>query len=179
MVGASPSPTVKSKHNSKYEESSYNNINSLGKILGASITSATRTVVLIGGFVVLFSVIISIVNSSGILDLLCKIINPIFEILNINPEFSSGLISGIIELTNGVSLISLIQVKAISINIIFCAFLLGFGGISVILQVFSIVSDAGISIKPYIIGKLLQGVFAALYTYLIINNFEIFNLDLL
>ncbi len=151
----------------------------LGKIMGASITSATHTIILIGGFVVLFSVIISIINSSGLLLLLCKFIKPLFDVLNINPEFSSGLISGIIELTNGVNLISSIPEKAISINIIICAFLLGFGGISVVLQVFSIVSEANISIKPYIIGKLLQGIFAALYIYLFIHNFDLFNLDLL
>ena len=167
-----------SKYVSKASSSSSANISSLGKILGASITSATRTVVLIGGFVVLFSVIISIVNSSGILDLLCKIINPFLKTLNIDSRFSSGIISGIIELTNGVSIISSISVKAISINVIFCAFLLGFGGISVVLQVFSIVSEAGISIKPYILGKFLQGIFAALYTFLLINNLQCFKFDL-
>ena len=147
--------------------------------MGASITNATRTVVLIGGFVVIFSVIISIINSSGILSLLCTILEPLFMTLKINPEFSSGFISGIIELTNGVNIVSSIPEKVISINIVLCAFLLGFGGISVILQVFSIVSEANISIKPYIIGKLLQGLFAALYTYLLIQNFDFFNLDLL
>ena len=63
----------------------------------------------------------------------------------------------------------------ISISIIVCAFLLGFGGVSVFLQVFSIVSKSNISIKPYIIGKLLQGTIAAFYTYLLIQNFSIFN----
>jgi len=43
---------------------------------------------------------------------------------------------------------------------------LGFGGISVLLQVYSIASNAKISIKPYIIGKLFQGTLAALYTFL-------------
>ena len=167
------SPTSKST-----QKQNTTSFSSLGKIMGESITSATRTVVLIGGFVVIFSVIISIVNSSGILSLLCKILGPISQVLKINPEFSSGFISGIIELTNGVNIISSVPEKALSINIILCAFLLGFGGISVILQVFSIVSEANISIKPYIIGKLLQGAFAALYTYLIIQNFPIFNLDL-
>lgn len=152
---------------------------SLGSIIGTSITNATRTIVLIGGFIVIFSVIISIINSSGILALMCNIFNPIFSLLKINPEFSSGFISGIIELTNGLNIITAIPEKAISINIILCAFLLGFGGISVLLQVFSITSEANISIKPYIIGKLLQGTFAALYTYLIIQNFSFFNLDLL
>lgn len=152
---------------------------SLGKIIGTSITNSTHTVVLIGGFVVIFSVIISIINSSGILTLLCNILTPIFNVLKINPEFSSGFISGLIELTNGVNIVSTIPEKAISINIIFCAFLLGFGGFSVILQVFSIVSEANISIKPYVIGKLLQAIFASLYTYLLIQNFDFFNLNLL
>lgn len=169
---------LSSIHNSSFSSSTSSSLSSLGSILGSSISTATRTVVIIGGFVVLFSVIISIINSSGILFLLCKLVNPILVTLNISPEFSSGLISGIIELTNGVSIITSISVKAISTNIILCAFLLGFGGISVILQVFSIVSESNISIKPYIIGKLLQGTFAALYTYLIIQNFEIFNFDL-
>lgn len=152
---------------------------SLGKIIGTSITNATHTIVLIGGFVVIFSVIISIINSSGLLSLFCNISKPLLTALKINPEFSSGFISGLIELTNGVKLVSAIPEKAISINIIFCAFLLGFGGFSVILQVFSIVSEANISIKPYIIGKLLQAILATLYTYLLIQNFDFFNLNLL
>lgn len=168
---------ISHKKNIYSNKKSNANFTSLGKIMGASITSATRTVMLIGGFVVLFSVIISIINSSGILNLFCKIITPLLELLKINPDFSSGLISGIIELTNGVSIVSSIPEKAISTNIIICAFLLGFGGISVILQVFSIISEANISIKPYIIGKFLQGIFAALYTYLFIKNFAFFNLD--
>ena len=161
-----------------FKEKTSANINSLGKILGLSITNATHTVMLIGGFVVLFSVIISIINKSGILNILSALIIPVFKILKINPEFSSGFISGIIELTNGVNIVANIPEKAISINIILCAFLLGFGGISVILQVFSIVSEENISIKPYIIGKLLQGLFAAFYTYLFIQNFSFFNFDL-
>ena len=154
------------------------NISSLGSIISESIKSATNTIMLIGGYVVLFSVIISIINKSSILNFLCILIKPLFKILHINPEFSSGFMCGIIELTNGVSLIANIPNSAISINIIICAFLLGFGSISVILQVFGIVSTANISIKPYIIGKLLQGLFAALYTYLFLNSFAIFNLDL-
>ena len=156
----------------------FSNFNNLGEILGKSIKSATNTIVLIGGYIVLFSVFLSIIKNSKILNILSFLLYPIFYILNINPKFLSGFICGIIELTNGVSIISNIPESLISINIILCAFLLGFGGFSVVLQVFSIASSAKISIKPYIIGKLLQGLFAAIYTYLFIYNFSIFNLDL-
>ena len=86
--------------------------------------------------------------------------------------------SGIIELTNCVSLITSIATKNISINIVLCAFLLGFGGISVLLQVLSIISKTDLSIKKYIIGKLLQGIIAATYTYILITILPMVNLNL-
>ena len=153
-------------------------LNNLGEVLSTSINNAISTVVMIGGFVVLFSVIISILTNSHMLDMLCNIINPFLDILNIPKDFSSGIISGIIELTNGVKNIASVHLKAISINIIIAAFLLGFGGFSVLLQVWGIISKTDISIFPYFIAKILQGTFAAFYTYVVFSNFKIFSLDL-
>ena len=130
------------------------------------------------GDVVLFSVVISILNSSGCLELIANFLSPILNAFGLSSKYIKGIIIGLIELTNGVCSIALIASKSISTNIIICAFLLGFGGISVALQVLSITSKNGISIKPYLLGKLLQGLFAAFYTYLILNNFCFLNLDL-
>ena len=138
--------------------------------------NAINTVLLIGGFIVLFSVIISMLESSKILNLSSNMLAPILSFLNIPLSFSNGIIAGIIELTHGVSKIALISNQSIFKSIIVCAFLIGFGGISVSLQILSIISKANISIKPYIIGKLLQGILAAVYTYLIICFVPIFNL---
>ena len=71
-----------------------------------------------------------------------------------------------------------INSRAIYLKAYLVSFLLGFGGISILLQVLSITSNSDISIKPYIIGKLMQGMFAALYTYLFIQNFAFLNLDI-
>lgn len=140
--------------------------------------SSVSTIVMIGGFVMLFSVIISILKNTGVFVIFSQVLEPLFNILGVPSNFISGILSGLIELTNGVANIASISVKKISINIIVCAFLLGFGGISILLQVLSITSNSDISIKPYIIGKLAQGLFAAFYTYLLIQNFTFFNLDI-
>ena len=95
--------------------------------------------------------------------------------LNIDINFIIPILTGILELTNGVSAVSAIASKNLGINIVACAFLLGFGGISIMLQVLSITSKSDISIKPYILGKLLHGTLAAFYTFLILNNFSYFN----
>ena len=153
-------------------------ITNLGEVLSNSIMSAINTILIIGGFIVLFSVIISIFESSGILRFISNFFIPVLNIFKIPSCFANGFFSGIIELTNGISIVALVPNKAISQNIILCAFMLGFGSFCVLFQIMSIISKAHISIKPYIIGKLLQGTLAAVYTYLIIQFIPIFNLNL-
>lgn len=163
------------KTNTSVKNVSFSN---LGEVLTISIMNSINTIVMIGGFVVLFSVIVSILQNSNVLELTAIFIQPIFNFFNIPHDFCVGFLTGIIELTNGIKDITSITTRNFSIVIVLCAFLLGFGGISVLLQVFSIVSKSDISIKPYIFGKILHGTFAAIYTYLLLNWIPFFNLDL-
>lgn len=140
----------------------YIKFNNLGAILSKSIQNAISSVVMIGGFVILFSVIISMLNSSGILILVCKFLEPLANIFGLPTKYIPDILIGLIEVTNGVKLVSN------SGNLIICSFLLGFGGISVMLQVLSITSKAGISIKPYILGKFLQACFSVIFMWLIL-----------
>lgn len=164
------------KKNGSKEEVNFSN---LGDILAKSILSSIKTIVVIGGFVVLFSVILSILKNSNVISVLGKILYPFMKLFGIEDfRFSTSIISGFLELTNGVMLITSIACKQISINIIICAFLLGFGGISILLQVYSIIAKSDVSIKAYFIGKLLHGFLAAFYTFLLITYIPIFNLNL-
>ena len=151
---------------------------SLGEILGKSIMNSISTILMIGGFVVIFSVLLSILKQSHILDGISSIFSPIFSLIQIPSECVTPLLAGIIELTNGVNLISNIPLKTISTSIILCAFLLGFGGISILLQVFSIVAKNRLSIKTYFLGKLLQGLLAALYTFIALQFLPFLQLNL-
>lgn len=154
------------------------NFSDLGELLADSITNATSTILMIGGFVIIFSVIISIFKVSHIVSLMSNTFTPVLSIFNIPNEFISSTLIGILEITNGISLISSIKIKEISLNIIVTAFLLGIGGFSILLQVLSIISKTDLSIKPYIFGKLMHGVLAAFYTFLFIQLFPVFNLNL-
>ena len=157
----------------------YVRFSNLGEILATSITNAIHTVVMIGGFVILFSVILSILNSSGILNMVTNLFSPLLEIFSIEPTFCKPFLSGILELTNGVSQLATIAVKNISTNIILTSFLLGFGGFSILLQVLSIISKTDLSIKPYLLGKFLHGLLACLLTYAVLHVFPFLSLDLM
>ena len=153
-------------------------LSNLGEIIGSSIINSIKTILMIGGFIVLFSVIISILNSSKILTISSYIFYPICNLFNIDCSFIKPILTGLLELTNGVSLVANVPSKVLSINIILCSFLLGFGGISVLLQILSITSKSDLSIKTYIYGKLLQGIIAVIYTYIFINSFSFLNFNL-
>ena len=170
----SHSSTSKTYANTKTPASFSN----LGEILSESIVSSIKSILMIGGFVVIFSSIISILKSSGITHMIEIIAAPLFNFIDISPSFIEPLFTGFFEITNGISSISNIACKKLSINILITAFLLGFGGISVLLQVLSITSKSDLSIKPYIYGKLLHGIIAVLYTFILMNLFPFFNFDL-
>ena len=149
-------------------------LSNLGEVLASSIMNSVNTIVMIGGFVVIFSIIISMLKESHFLALFANFLKPFCE----NTSYSSGILSGLLELTNGIKQVASIPNKMISVNMVICSFLLGFGGISVLLQVLSITAKAKLSIKPYFFGKLLQGTLAAIYTSFLLNHFSFFNLDI-
>ncbi len=100
------------------------NFSNLGEVLAESITSSISTILLIGGFVVIFSSIISILKTSGVFHIFSDILSPIFNMLNLNTSFIEPLLSGFLEITNGINTISNIACKKLSVNILFTSFLL-------------------------------------------------------
>jgi len=167
------SPIVKAFSETRNVSTSYK-ISDLGTIISTSINNAISTILLIGGFIVLFSIIISIINNLNLINYLTNFLN----ILHIPSDYTRAIFIGLLELTNGVNAVSGMHIKHMSTQIIITAFLLGFAGISIFLQIFSIAAKNNLSMKPYFIGKILQGCFAAFYTFVIINNFNFLQFDI-
>ncbi|MBR2704750.1 MAG: hypothetical protein IKE91_04700 [Clostridia bacterium] len=173
---------IKNDNKEVYDNSYYKSVikrntddlNDLGGILSQSIKKSIALVLQIGGFVVLFSVIISILNDSNIFNVIASILEKFY----VPKDFTKSLLTGLLELTSGVSFAANLKTTHLSLNVILCSFLLGFCSISVMLQVISIVSKSNLSTKTYIKGKLLHGATAMLYTAILINYMPIFQLDI-
>ncbi len=150
--------------NYKSESKELIRISNLGEILGDAIKKSISTILLIGGFVVLFSVIISILSSLEILTNLAYFLAK----FGIPYELSLSILTGIIELTNGIQVASTTYLAFPLPCLLTCSFLLGFGGFSVLLQVFSIIAKSKLSIKSYFYGKTLQGILAMFLTLILI-----------
>lgn len=110
-------------------------------------SSSVNTMFLICGFIVFFSAISACL--SPILDRLGS---------------TSLYIKSILEVTNGAHLITQTGFQAVT-TISFLSFIIGFGGICVMLQVAGITTPAALSLKSYIYGKTLQGILGAILSF--------------
>lgn len=160
----------KDKFDINFRETKFNSkltpikISDLGEILGNAIRKSIFSLLSIGGFIVFFSVILSILEKSGILE----VISTSLYTLGIPKDVSKCIITGTIEMTNGLNLASTLYDVLPQFTLLLISFLLGFGGISVLFQVYSIIAKENISIKPYFYGKILQGIFAVIFTFILI-----------
>jgi len=146
--------------------------------LGECILNSVQTILMIGGFLLLFSVIISILRQSHLLGIFQDVLAPVFAFLQIPTSFVASFLDGLLELTTGLHGISNILPKDMAMNFVLSAFILGFGGFCVLLQVYGIISKEKLSIKPYFWGKLLQGLLAAIYTFLILQTTCLFQFQI-
>lgn len=135
-----------------FASDTYMELSSFGEIVSNSIRKAFYTLSTVCGFVILFSLVISMIQVSGILNF-------------INNIWIQNFILGLIEITSGIHLISGIASSNLLLKLLFTSFLLGTGGISVLLQVWSVIADSDLSIKPYFIAKILNGVLSSIILY--------------
>jgi sporulation integral membrane protein YlbJ len=144
----------------------------IGTIIGDSVKNSVSTILAIGGFIVLFSVIISLLSETGIIGAASDLFAAVLYPLGLDTNVIRGILSGFFEITTGSNLISSISKIPLEIQLPAASFIIGWAGLSVHFQVFSIASKTDISIRPYLIGKMLQGVISAFYTWFFLKCFH-------
>jgi len=115
---------------------------SLAEALPECVRNASLNMLSICAYVVFFSVLSSFLRAAGV---------------------SSPLVSGILELSQGVS--ALRGKPASPCSAALCSFLLGFGGLSVHCQTVCAVSGAGIKCARHFAGRILHGLISALLAF--------------
>jgi len=142
----------------------------LGKLLGDAVMSSIRTLLMIGGFIILFSVVNKLLFHLGITAVLAKAVAFILTLFGLPGELSIPFIAGMFELTLGSQMTSQVQEATIMQQAIITSFILGFSGLSVQAQVASILAQTDINFKPFFIARIFHGFFAAFYAGILWNT---------
>lgn len=120
-----------------------------GQLLTDSIMSSLNTMFLLLGIVTIFLIISTIIKN--IVSL---------------PPILSTIVSGILEMTQGVKLASLMQTSEL-IKIIIITGIISFGGLSVHMQVLGIISEQKIRYKYFFLARIIHSILAMLLVSII------------
>lgn len=123
---------------------------SFGKCLSNTIRNSIDTLLLIFGTITTFFIITTIIKMN----------------FNTNPYIQS-IISGILEMTQGLNKVNLLDIP-IKEKAILMTIFLSFGGLSVHMQVISIISDTKIKYYPFLFSRILHSVISSIILYFLI-----------
>ncbi|MBY0120816.1 sporulation integral membrane protein YlbJ [Bacillus sp. S/N-304-OC-R1] len=141
----------------------------IGKLLGDAVMSSISTLLMIGGFIILFSVINKLLYHLGITSFLASGLEVLLTGFGLPAELSTPFISGIFEITLGSQLTSQVQEATLMQQAVITSFILAFSGFSVQAQVASILAQTDIDFKPFFIARIFHGFFAAAYAAILWN----------
>ncbi|MCL2202338.1 MAG: hypothetical protein FWB88_00145 [Defluviitaleaceae bacterium] len=127
----------------------WRNPQKFSKVLGESVRNAMEAMLLVGGLIIFFNVVVRILQI----------------ITGLEGALGGGVLGGLFEISGGVRAVSGEGVSTLSLAL--AAGIIGFGGLSVHAQALHFTAGTGVRPAPYIIGKLLHGILAAGLTALI------------
>ena len=158
-------------HPRKSNNTQKNSIFTFSYIFNEAVRNGMDTAVYIGGYIIFFSVIASIIKSSSIV---ISIID-FCLIRTISLSTSLGFLTGILELSNGASM--LCDPSKISLDLLaVVSFLISFGGICVYFQTSYVLGNCGFSLIPYVISKVMQGILSFILSFLCYPLFALYTL---
>lgn len=127
-------------------------------ILAASVQSGVLTVLCVGGFIAFFSVLMQALSDLHISVALERLLS--FPLSAAGSEgAAAGLTAGLLEATQGCASIA---ASGAPLALPLCAFLVTFGGGSILAQQLAFLTGAGVKAGPFIGIKILQGIAAFL-----------------
>ncbi|QKY68943.1 sporulation integral membrane protein YlbJ [Lentibacillus sp. CBA3610] len=135
-----------------------------GKIIGDAVVNSIQTLMMVGGFIILFSVFTKLLYIVGVTPAIASWFQYILQIFTLPIDLALPLLSGLFEITLGASQVSQEESANLMEKIIVVSFILGFNGLSVQAQVASILAPTDIRFAPYFFARILHGVFAAILT---------------
>jgi len=143
---------------------------SLGQLLGDSVKNSMNTILLIGGFIILFSVFLQILSILGITDFLTTAFAGFLSIIGFNTNLAPAMVNGLFEIDLGALAASQADAPLIE-KVVVASAIIAWSGLSVHGQVASIVIESGIRMLPYMVARLLHALIAGVITIILMINY--------
>ena len=141
----------------------------LGTALARAVADSCLAMLQVGGYVILFSVILAILRQSGWLHSLASLGA---AMLSLEPASVEALLTTLLEMSNGCQAIASCGAP-LRWQCAALAFAVSWGGLSIACQSLGLLSGAPIRPVRFLLGKLAQGILAAALCYMMLGFVEL------
>jgi hypothetical protein len=118
-------------------------------------------VLLIGGFIVFFSVLLGWLEGSGLVGLVVRPLARLGTALGFSPELAGSVAAGLIEVTNGLNRLAAAP-GPLPVRLALASGLLAWSGLSVHAQAAAVSAPANLSYRRFLVARLLQVILSPL-----------------
>jgi sporulation integral membrane protein YlbJ len=137
---------------------------SFGSLLGDTVRNATLTLLAIGAYITTFSVLIAVLQASGIFPALEQWLMPLGHLLQLDRSLLRSMLIGFFEITMGINAASQSNGSMLQ-QLMVIETLLAWNGLAVQAQVSGMMKDCDLGVLPYLGTRLLQVPMALVITY--------------
>lgn len=122
-----------------------------GEIITTALLNSINTLILILGVITMFLVITTIIDNN----------------INLN-SFHQSILNGFVEMTQGLKYVSLEEIP-LKLKCILSTIIISFGGLSVHMQVISILSDTKINYLPFLTARIIHAIISSLLMFFLFD----------
>lgn len=138
-----------------------------GQLLGDAVRQSVDTLLLVGGFIILFSVIIQMLGQAGLVGYAANGVKSMLAVVGLNQGLSLAVINGFFEITLGTQLAG--QAAApLAHRLMVASAVIAWSGLSVHAQVAAMIQGTDIDLKPYLFGRVFHSLTAGTVTALLL-----------
>lgn len=131
-----------------------------------TIFDSVKSILLVGGFICIFYMVIDIFLNTGVLMPLDFLLNKIFSLFNIPKDFSTGFTSGLIEITRGCIEIASLKLE-LKTSTVLCCGLISSGGLCINMQAYAFLSKCKISALTFFGFKFVHMIISMVLCFLL------------
>lgn len=141
---------------------------SFGNLFADSVGNTFNSMLFICGCIMIFSVLVQVIGATGILTPITVVLEKVLDLIGLDGSLAKSVLNGFFETTLGAQTASLAN-ASLGAKATITSLVIGWSGLSVHMQVASMLSGTVVRLKPFLYARMLHGLFAAIFTALLLG----------
>ncbi|MCL5047004.1 MAG: sporulation integral membrane protein YlbJ [Actinobacteria bacterium] len=140
----------------------------MGQILGDSVKNSVAALLLLGGYIVVLSVVIAMLGRLGLFRLLAGPLGTALAILGIDPSLAGPVVESLFEPSLGAEAAGLSGAPLVG-RLMVAGAAIAWSGLPMMAQVSALIAGTDLRILPFVAARAIQAGLAALFTALLLG----------